>query len=404
MDTPQREMTFLLAGPERRLLRWTAARLPPGLMPDHLTVIGLLGALICATGYGLSPRHPGWLWLASAGLLVNWFGDSLDGTLARVRKIERPKYGYYLDHMMDAITTIIIGTGLGLSPFVALPVALVTVILYLCLSINVYLESEVHGVFDMGYSVFGPTELRIVLVLANAGLFAGVLWGGFSGPAVARVANAVCALMGVILTYALLARMRINLIRLARIEPPGPTKRATAAMAALALCVASTGLAQTPAPRPEDVSTIDGIVGAYYDVISGPAGQARDWRRDSSLYIANVRFVAMGVNPDGQPVPRVMDHGTYARGSGPFFEKNGFFEREIFRITRRFGNIVHVFSTYESRERADGPVTARGINSLQLFWDGHRWWIANATWDEERPGNPLPAEFLPPADSGHPTE
>jgi len=222
MDTAKREMSFLLAGPERRVLRWIAAHLPRSWMPDHLTVVGVLGALTVGAGYALSSRHAAWLWLASFGLLVNWFGDSLDGTLARVRQIERPKYGYYLDHMVDAITTAVIGTGIGLSPFVALPVALAIVILYLCLSINVYLESSVLGVFDLGYGVFGPTEARILLVLANTGLFAGVLWSGLSGPAVARVANVVLALVCVAMAYALLARVRINLIRLVRIEPPRP--------------------------------------------------------------------------------------------------------------------------------------------------------------------------------------
>lgn len=213
-------MSFLLAGPERRVLRWIAARLPRSWMPDHLTAIGVSGALAVGVGYALSARHPGWLWLASFGLFVNWFGDSLDGTLARVRQIERPKYGYYFDHMVDAFATIAIGAGIGLSPYVALPIALAIVILYLCLSINVYLESAVLGVFDMGYGVFGPTEMRILMVLANTGLFAGALWMGLTGPAVARVANVVMALVCVGMVVALLNRMRINLIRLARIEPP----------------------------------------------------------------------------------------------------------------------------------------------------------------------------------------
>jgi phosphatidylglycerophosphate synthase len=224
METAQREMSFLLAGPERRVLRWIAARLPRSWMPDHLTAIGVLGALTVGAGYALSSRHAWWLWLASVGLFVNWFGDSLDGTLARVRQIERPKYGYYLDHMVDAIATIAIGAGIGLSPFVALPVALAIVILYLCLSINVYLESAVLGVFDLGYGVFGPTEMRILLVLANTGLFAGAVGTGLSGPAVARIANVVLALVCVAMAYALLARVRINLIRLARIEPPRPAR------------------------------------------------------------------------------------------------------------------------------------------------------------------------------------
>jgi phosphatidylglycerophosphate synthase len=220
METAKREMTFLLAAPERRLLRWTAARLPRAWRPDHLTAIGVLGAVLTAVGYALSPRHPGWLWLASGGLFVNWFGDSLDGTLARVRQIERPKYGYYIDHMVDAVNTAIIGGGIGLSSYVGLPVALVLVILYLCLSINVYLESSVHGQFDLGFSIFGPTEVRLLLVVANTALYGGAVWAGLEAREVARIANVVAALLALILLYVLFARFRINLIRLARIEPP----------------------------------------------------------------------------------------------------------------------------------------------------------------------------------------
>lgn len=151
---------------------------------------------------------------------MNWFGDSLDGTLARVRQIERPKYGYYLDHMVDAINTAIIGAAIGLSPYVSLPVAMVLVILYLCLSINVYLESSVFGLFELGFGIFGPTEVRILLVLANAGLFAGAMWADLTATQVARIANVVFVLICGALLYTLLARFRINLIRLTRIEPP----------------------------------------------------------------------------------------------------------------------------------------------------------------------------------------
>jgi hypothetical protein len=158
--------------------------------------------------------------------------------------------------------------------------------------------------------------------------------------------------------------------------------------------VVSRASAQAPAPRPEDVASIDGIMKAFYDVISGPAGAPRQWGRDSTLYIAGVRFVAMGLR-DGRPVASVVDQGKYIAGVDRYFVQNGFFEREIHRVTRRFGNIAHVFSTYESRSTVDGPVQGRGVNSVQLFWDGQRWWIANATWDSERPDNPIPAEFLP---------
>ena len=220
MDNATRQMSFLLAGPERRVLRWIAARLPRAWMPDHLTAIGVAGALTIGAGYALSGREPAWLWLATLGLAINWFGDSLDGTLARVRRIERPKYGYYIDHMVDAFNTTVIGAGIGLSPYVAMPLALLLVILYLSLSINVYLESSVHGQFDLGFGLVGPTEVRILLALLNAALFAAAAWTGTGDAAIARVANAVVIVLCGGLAYALAARFRINLIRLARLEPP----------------------------------------------------------------------------------------------------------------------------------------------------------------------------------------
>ena len=220
METATRQMSFLLAGPERRVLRWIAARLPRGWMPDHLTAIGVAGALTIGAGYALSARHPAWLWLATLGLAINWFGDSLDGTLARVRQIERPKYGYYIDHMVDAFNTAVVGAGIGFSPYVAMPLAMLLVILYLCLSINVYLESSVHGQFDLGFGIVGPTEVRVLQTLLNTALFAVVVWSAASEAAIARVANGVVILVCAGLAFALVARFRINLIRLARLEPP----------------------------------------------------------------------------------------------------------------------------------------------------------------------------------------
>jgi hypothetical protein len=150
----------------------------------------------------------------------------------------------------------------------------------------------------------------------------------------------------------------------------------------------------TVEPRPEDVASIDGIMHAFYDVISGPAGAPRQWSRDRSLYIPDVHFVSMSKNND-RINARVMTHQQFVDGSNEFLVTHGFYEIEIHRVTRRFGNIAHVLSTYESRERLDRPVTDRGVNSLELFWDGKRWWIAAAIWDEERPDNPIPADLLP---------
>jgi hypothetical protein len=152
-------------------------------------------------------------------------------------------------------------------------------------------------------------------------------------------------------------------------------------------------------PRPEDVASIDGIMKAFYEVISGPAGQARQWSRDRTLYIADIRFVSMSEDKAGRPKASVVSHQQYVDSSDAILLKEGFYENEIHRVTEKFGNIAHVFSTYESRLKADGPVIARGINSIELFYDGKRWWIASAVWDEERPDNPLPPQYLPEKDS-----
>jgi|HubBroStandDraft_6_1064221.scaffolds.fasta_scaffold109418_1 hypothetical protein len=149
------------------------------------------------------------------------------------------------------------------------------------------------------------------------------------------------------------------------------------------------------AARPEDVSTLDGILKAFYDVISGPAGQPRQWSRDRSLYMPEIRFVAMSINKKGRPVAHIVNHQQFVDTSNDYFLKEGFYEQEIHRVTQRFGNIAHIWSTYESRNKADGPVIARGINSLELFWDGTRWWIASNIWDDERKDTPIPPEFLP---------
>ena len=149
----------------------------------------------------------------------------------------------------------------------------------------------------------------------------------------------------------------------------------------------------TIAARPDDVSSIDGIVNAFYDVISGPAGQPRQWSRDRALYRPDVRFVAMSVR-NGKPIASIMSHQEYVDGSDASFVKNGFFEAEIHRDVQQFGNMAHVWSTYESRQKAGGPVIDRGINSIQLYFDGTRWWIAGAVWEDERKDSPIPARYL----------
>jgi archaetidylinositol phosphate synthase len=219
MATPTRELTSLLAAPERRLLRAMAARIPARWRPNHLTVLGVLAATGAATAYALARFHPAWLWAASALLVVQWFGDSLDGTLARVRGTERPRYGYYLDHMTDAYSTVVIGVGIGLSHYVHLGLALWLVVLYLALSINVYLESQVLGRFTLGYGRLGPTEVRLILIAANTALALSREVPPPAWPTLASVENVVAALLGVALLGLLVARFVRNVYVLARLEP-----------------------------------------------------------------------------------------------------------------------------------------------------------------------------------------
>ena len=157
-DAP-REKTFLLAGPEARLLDWIARGLPRLVRPDHLTALALAAAVAFAVA-----AAGGHFWVACALLVVHWFGDSLDGTLARVRRAERPRYGYYLDHLADAFATALIGLGLGLSSSMHLAAGLVLVVAYLALSINSYLETQALGRFSLGYGRLGPTEARLALI------------------------------------------------------------------------------------------------------------------------------------------------------------------------------------------------------------------------------------------------
>src|SRR3954447_12360968 len=172
--TAPREKTFLLARREARALDWLARRVPRRVTPDHMTILGVLAALGIAAAYVLSNTDPAWLWAASALLVVHWLGDSLDGTLARFRRAERPTYGYYLDHLVDAVATAVIGIGIGLSPYMLLATGLAIVVAYLVLSINTYLETQALGVFSLGYGRLGPTEARVGLIAVNTLLALGV--------------------------------------------------------------------------------------------------------------------------------------------------------------------------------------------------------------------------------------
>ena len=153
-----------------------------------------------------------------------------------------------------------------------------------------------------------------------------------------------------------------------------------------------------PAARPADVASEDAILAALYDVISGPAGQKRDWDRMRSLFLPGARLIPTGPNPAGGMRSRVMTVEDYITNAGPRLEGDGFFEREIARRTERFGPVVHAWSTYEARRQQSDPAPfLRGINSIQLFNDGTRWWVVSVFWSPESPENPLPKADLPRA-------
>jgi hypothetical protein len=157
--------------------------------------------------------------------------------------------------------------------------------------------------------------------------------------------------------------------------------------------------AQTAAPAPEarkeDVASMDAILAALYDVISGPAGQARDWNRFRSLFAPGARLIPTGRTPEGRGRITVTDPEGYITRSSTALSQ-GFFEKEVARKVDRFGGVAHVFSTYEARRNAsDTQLLARGINSIQLFDDGTRWWIVSIYWQAERPDSQIPAEYLP---------
>lgn len=156
---------------EKIILVYLAERMPGWVTPDLLTSFGLAGSVVIFAGYALTFFHPGFLWLASLGFFFNWFGDSLDGTLARVRQIQRPRYGFFIDHIIDAVSEVLVFVGLGLSPYLQFELALLALIAYLLGSIYVYLTTYVNGVFRISFSGLSPTSMRIIAVFANTLVF-----------------------------------------------------------------------------------------------------------------------------------------------------------------------------------------------------------------------------------------
>jgi len=171
VEKHKRENDILLGFLERPALDWLARHMPDWITPDTLTWIGVLASILIFVSYGLTHFSPIFLWLASFGFILNWFGDSLDGTLARYRHIERPRYGFLVDHWVDAISTLLIFLGLGISPYVDFTVAALGVIAYLLDSIMVYLITYVTGVFKITSAKIGPTEIRLLAIILNTAMF-----------------------------------------------------------------------------------------------------------------------------------------------------------------------------------------------------------------------------------------
>jgi archaetidylinositol phosphate synthase len=169
-----RRVNDILLGPlERPTLKWLAAHMPAWVTPDTCTTVGVLGALTVAISYVLTTYDRNFLWLASLGFVINWLGDSLDGTLARYRRIERPIYGFFVDHTIDAFNVSVIVLGLGLTTYVSFSIACLALIAYLLLCVLVFVRTSAVGEFKISYSKLGPTEIRVSAVFLNTAMYFG---------------------------------------------------------------------------------------------------------------------------------------------------------------------------------------------------------------------------------------
>jgi phosphatidylglycerophosphate synthase len=162
-----RIQTSILNGIERKALVWMAERMPAWVTSDHLTFVGFIGACVVATGYALSNLNLNWLWLSCLGFVINWFGDSLDGSIARVRGTQRKTYGFFIDHNVDVINETIMFVGVGTSPLVNMTFMMGVLVAYLMLSVYVYIDCHLKGEMRLTYGGFGPTEFRILAILVN---------------------------------------------------------------------------------------------------------------------------------------------------------------------------------------------------------------------------------------------
>lgn len=219
---PHKRVNDILLGPlERPALHWLAGHMPEWVTPDVLTTIGFIGSVIIFISYFLTYFDRNFLWLASLGFVINWFGDSLDGTLARYRNIQRPNYGFFVDHTVDAASEVLVFIGLGLSPYVRLDVACLALVGYLLMSILVFISTYVNGEFKLSYARLGPTEIRLIAISANILVY-------FVGNPIIRMGTlAVTVYDGVALVIAALLMIFFAVstvqqaVQLSKLETPG---------------------------------------------------------------------------------------------------------------------------------------------------------------------------------------
>lgn len=195
------QVSFVTAA-EKRALAWLAARMPAWVGSDHLTVLGFLAQIMVGVSYALSRYDRRWLLWGVLFLAINWFGDSLDGTVARFRNRQRPRFGFYVDHVIDAIGSTVLMTGLALSGYMSPLIALALLVTFLLLAIEVYLATYTIGSFHLSFFNLGPTELRIILAVGNIALYVRGPWARIFGhPFLVFDVGAVIAIVGIGLMF-----------------------------------------------------------------------------------------------------------------------------------------------------------------------------------------------------------
>ena len=211
---------------ERRFLDWSCNLIPEQVTSDHLTLLGVFGAVLVVAGYLAGRADPRFLWLAAFGYVVHWAGDSLDGSLARFRNVGRPRYGYFLDHSVDALCILMMVGGMGLTSYIRMDVALFVVVAYFALSIHVFLKNHVTGTFQLSFLALGPTELRMVFVAITLWMYA---QGGNAyqvGASVFSSYDLVLMLVGVILSGLFVVNTLNMVVHLRGLEGDGRQSQA----------------------------------------------------------------------------------------------------------------------------------------------------------------------------------